>query len=257
MRHFLFSPEPRRRGRSPHRWLLAGIILLLVGLVAAAPALAQEEESADLSGIVTLNGEVAPDGVGLVFTGSDGVECSRSTTVGDGAYQATLSDECDVGGELTVTIAATGTIAADAITYEGSGQVVNIPFDDLSESALLELGVITAGVEEVVQEQVAEQVTKELTEQGQSALITGVTLVVVLVVAILGGFALLMIMVIRAREEKGKNPDFRFQIEGMVLVMVVLAVIILGVTEKIGQEGLVSVLAAIAGYAAGKQSSTN
>ena len=66
-----------------------------------------------------------------------------------------------------------------------------------------------------------------------------------------------MITVIRAREEKGKNPDFRFQIEGMVLVLVVLAVIILGVTEQIGQEGLVSVLAAIAGYAAGKQSSTN
>ncbi len=66
-----------------------------------------------------------------------------------------------------------------------------------------------------------------------------------------------MITVIRAREEKRKNPDFRFQIEGMVLVLVVLAVIILGVTEKIGQEGLVSVLAAIAGYAAGKQSSTN
>ena len=34
--------------------------------------------------------------------------------------------------------------------------------------------------------------------------------------------------------------------------VVVLAVIILGVTEKIGQEGLVSVLAAIAGYGAGK-----
>lgn len=40
-------------------------------------------------------------------------------------------------------------------------------------------------------------------------------------------------------------------------MVLVPAVIILGVTEKIGQEGLVSVPAAIAVYAAGKQSSTN
>lgn len=253
MRRFTFSGslfDHPGRGLRRARWFLT--ILLVVG-PAAAPALAQQD-AADLSGIVTLNGEVAPDGLGLVFVGPDGTECSRSTTVGDGVYEAVISEECAVDVELTVTIAASGDAATEVIVYEGTGQVANIAFEDLAESTLLELGVVTAEVEGVVQEQVAEQVTKELTEQGQVALLTGGTLLTVLVIAIGGGLSLLMIMVIRAREKAGENPDFRLQIEGMVLVMVVLAVIILGVTEKIGQEGLVSVLAAIAGYAAGRRS---
>ncbi len=111
MRHFFSSIElgdHRSRRRLLHRWWSLGVVVLLVGLVVVGPALAEEHESADLSGIVTLNGEIAPDGVGLLFTGSDGVECSRSTTVGDGAYQATISDDCAAGVELTVTIAAAG-----------------------------------------------------------------------------------------------------------------------------------------------------
>ena len=50
--------------------------------------------------------------------------------------------------------------------------------------------------------------------------------------------------------------SYRRQIEGMVMVLVVVAVILLGVKEKIGEEGLVSVLAAIAGYAVGRATST-
>ncbi len=71
MRHFFSSTEladHRSRTRLLHRWWLLGVVVLLVGLAAAGPALAQEDEPSDLSGIVTLNGEVAPDGIGLLLT---------------------------------------------------------------------------------------------------------------------------------------------------------------------------------------------
>ena len=42
--------------------------------------------------------------------------------------------------------------------------------------------------------------------------------------------------------------DYRSQIQGLILVLVLVAVIVLGIAEKIGDQGLVSILAAIAGY---------
>jgi hypothetical protein len=66
------------------------------------------------------------------------------------------------------------------------------------------------------------------------------------------GLLALMVLVRRGGGDNAQEGMFRCQIEGMILMMVVVAVILLGVTEKIGQEGLVSVLAAITGYAVGR-----
>ena len=55
-----------------------------------------------------------------------------------------------------------------------------------------------------------------------------------------------------AQDTSSEEVSYRRQIEGMVLVMVIVAIIMLGVIDKIGDEGLVSVLAAIVGYTLGR-----
>lgn len=53
-------------------------------------------------------------------------------------------------------------------------------------------------------------------------------------------------------EREAQELTYRRQIEGMVLILVIVAIIILGITEKVSDEGLISVLAAIVGYCAGR-----
>lgn len=100
-------------------------------------------------------------------------------------------------------------------------------------------------------------------------LIRGQTLLILLLTVIVGGILLLGLMVCArawsrkpatgqgavADQDKEYEGTYKRQIEGIILVMVVVAIILLGVTDKIGQEGLVSVLAAITGYAVGRAAS--
>jgi hypothetical protein len=214
---------------------------------------------------VTLNGEPAPSGVGIVIAvlDADGMietECARTTTVEGGSYAVALSSECS-GKTVQFLLAAREDIEGATIDFEGPGQVQNVDFGDLSEELLSEFGVGGVAVSGAVEDAVVEA----LKEKGEQPLIEATQLWWIMFTAIMGAFALLAYMVQRRGEamklfiEKGIDTDkvegpFKRQIEAMVLVMVVLSVIILGVTEKIGEEGLVSVLAAIAGYGVGRAS---
>lgn len=83
----------------------------------------------------------------------------------------------------------------------------------------------------------------------QRPLISGKRLNGLLTLVVIFGIALLALMVFR---KLGDEAHSRPVIAGMVLVMVVVAVIILGVSGKITEEGLSAILAAIVGYAAGR-----
>jgi hypothetical protein len=84
-------------------------------------------------------------------------------------------------------------------------------------------------------------------------LIQDVSLFVLLLVVVILGVFLLALIALRISGTQTKNHvQYRPLIEGMVLVMVVVCLTILGVAGKITAEGLASVLAAIVGYAVGR-----
>lgn len=105
-------------------------------------------------------------------------------------------------------------------------------------------------------EEAAREATQQLQQEDQS-LVTGANLFWLLVVVVLCGTTLLFMTVLRTRPSHAGPGPFRSQVEGMVLSMVVIAVIVLGVTGKLTDEGLASVLAAIVGYAVGRSASTD
>jgi hypothetical protein len=89
------------------------------------------------------------------------------------------------------------------------------------------------------------------TPNPESPLIIGDTLVFLLGAVAIAGVLLLGLMVWRLGG--GTVPaDMRSLVEGMVLVMVTVAVIILDAAGKVTQEGLAPVLAATVGYAGGR-----
>jgi len=85
-------------------------------------------------------------------------------------------------------------------------------------------------------------------------LIEGRDLLVLLIVV--SGLALLllawMVWISPKLENAGDGSTYVTMIQGMVLVTVVVAVILLGVSGKITEEGLSTILAAIVGFAVGK-----
>ncbi len=86
-------------------------------------------------------------------------------------------------------------------------------------------------------------------------LIEGTDLLYLLIVV--SGLALMLLAWMVWVTRKGNTGDREthiVMIHGMVLVTVVVAVILLGVSGKITEEGLATILAAIVGFAAGKSS---
>jgi hypothetical protein len=87
-------------------------------------------------------------------------------------------------------------------------------------------------------------------------LIEGTDLLFLLIVV--SGLALLllgwMVWISRDLGDEGNGETYVAMIQGMVLVTVVVAVILLGVSGKITEEGLATILAAIVGFAVGKTS---
>ncbi len=232
--------------------LLAALLTLGLTLGTAGAALAQE--GPQVQGAVTFDGQAGPAGIGLILLGTDGdttSECGRTTTVAGGQFTAVLASlpGCAPGDELQIKLAGFPEVegALAAVPVSDAEAAVAAEFTDLSPALLAEFGLAGIGVSEAVND----AVDAALAERGEQPLVEAGKLTLLLALAIAGVLMLLGLMVwVRYRGTSNgiDGLPFRRQIEGMVLVMVVLAVIILGVTEKIGQEGLVSVLAAIAGY---------
>jgi hypothetical protein len=90
-------------------------------------------------------------------------------------------------------------------------------------------------------------------------LITGDNLLILLIVVVAGAMILLGLMAYATlvREVTGNREEFLPLVQGMVLVTVVVAVILLGISGKVTEEGLATILAAIVGFAVGRATTGN
>jgi hypothetical protein len=79
-------------------------------------------------------------------------------------------------------------------------------------------------------------------------LLTEEKLTVIVLTMIISSTLILALLMYRVKP----GIDVRKQTEAMILVAVITAIIILGVTAKIGSDGLISVLAAILGWTAAR-----
>ena len=112
---------------------------------------------------------------------------------------------------------------------------ISADFTGLSDVELQRLG-ITATVE---------------SGDGQQAepLLEKTTLTIILLTVIVVTAMVLMVLMFKAASG---NADVKKQTEAMILVGVIIAIILLGVTGKVGSDGLVSVLAGIVGWTAAR-----
>jgi hypothetical protein len=206
--------------------------------------------------VVTLNGELAPTGILVTVEDAEGTRCGDFVT-GEGAtFELILASECRPGVEVRFRL-DTGDTSSTQVSVPSAeeAQPIVVEFVELSTTDLQALGVVAADEEGPV-----------VGETPPSPPLTGRDLYVVVLGAILPALGLLFLMawLMGRPPKKDTNVDtndrkighFRRQIEGLILVMVVLAIILLGVTDKIGSDGLVSVLAAIVGYTIGRQGRT-
>jgi hypothetical protein len=223
------------------------------GLVLFAPPVQEAyADHATLSGLLTLNTKPAPPNV-QVTARSQETECGTFATGEGGAYEFVVPEECGEGTAITFALTATGDQAPTPVTVDAGEQIADIAFEGLSLESLQAIGA---------EEPPPEVITLP------SAPLTGRDLYAVTLIAVIPAMILLLIMVLKASpgrkgpENQHDSParparvvrsDYRSQVEGMILVTVVLAVILLGVTDKIGSDGLVSVLAAIVGYTLGRE----
>jgi hypothetical protein len=212
------------------------------------------EDARRIEGLVTVNGDPAPAGIRVTVSLAEDEETTCGDFVtGGGAttFQLILPDVCGPGSVAQFRVDTGDQSEAEVeITEERRAFSTTVDFQ-LSASDLTSLGVSPDGASGVA--------------VVSSNPLTGMDLYVVVFVTVLPAIFLLGVMVLmvglnnRGHSTEGDSSEasrqrgnYRSQIEGMVLVMVVLAVILLGVTDKIGSDGLVSVLAAIVGYTVGR-----
>ncbi|PKB78677.1 MAG: hypothetical protein BZY88_17200 [SAR202 cluster bacterium Io17-Chloro-G9] len=267
----------------------AALVLILVGVVLATQIASadhgNDKDHVILSGTVNLtvksDNVPAPAGIEIfAYLEKHDNKCGDAITQEAGAYSLEIAAAC-ADGTVSFAILATGDSADSTLSMptESKEEDLDIVFSSLSfDVARLmpskDVWDHIAKQQAFLRSQQASQdqrvadttesdkglevIAKALSEETPSKpLIDGQSLLILLLVVVVLGILLLTIMVVGRiiGELLGATMNqsaFRQQIEGMVLVMVIVAVILLGVTEKIGEEGLVSVLAAIAGYAIGR-----
>lgn len=206
-------------------------------LVLTVPGTAHAVEITQLSGTVALNGGAAPSGQSITVQSEEGDVCG-DTPIGDGgSYSLELRALCMPGEIVQFFLgdSETGLLATEQIVLEGGAQQVDISF-------------ATNGV---VQQ--TDQVG-DIEEKRAESLIEHPYVFWLLLAVIVGAVLLLATMVRSYRALSGpqREGDYRRQVEGLVLLMVVVSITILGVTGKITPEGLTAVLGAITGYAIGQ-----
>lgn len=251
------------------------VVAFLIVAILGSSHTATAQTQASLEGTVTVNGELALADVELVAVLKDGTECGRATTETGGTYSMSLSRDCQVGKTLFFRPADTNDQATTTAVIEEGTQAVAIVFEGLSVKSLLAMGVVAPLTEEPPEEKVAERPLidgDKLFWLVLSISVGGMMLLAMMTQAKIPGAALGGRVVAKVfglggqtaagdeggepptggQQQKGSEPSFKHQIEGMVLILVIVAIIILGITEKIGDQGLVSVLAAIVGYAVGR-----
>lgn len=241
-----------------HRLLIAVVVGALV-VLGATPVSAATEEAATprtISGTVMIDGEPAAADTPITaeaVTETGTMVCGSTTVTDAGAFTLELADACSEGSAMRLLLADRGIEAKDQITVPGD----NVE-GELVRFETVAAGPGEAGVGQTLADAEAER-AKPVISDGGLIMLLGV--IAVMVVLFLAFIAYQWASAARG-DRTAANPVANLAqmvmvipqvlVEGMVLSLAIIAIVILGASAKLTSEGLVSVLAAIVGYAAGR-----
>jgi hypothetical protein len=260
--------------RAPRGMLVAMLCLVALG--------ASDGQDVILTGTITLNGTAAQQGVRVVARSADTQQdCGFAMAGLEGVYSMPLVSPCEPGTATTVILLAAPDAATLRIDALAARTETELAFTDLADDALSAVARDAAATG--TPGDVTDTPTTGETIDRPASLLSESNLFLLLIAIFGATIVLLGIMVVarwqvatqpfrtvRSIEEwpedrrvaweqvLSKQGDAsmrvfpRFLIEGLVLAMVVIALLVLGTAGRVTQEGLVSVLAAIVGYAAGR-----
>ena len=280
----------RLRGLGRARLWALTFLVCVVGLflVASLPAEgAQETSTIAIEGTVTINDKPAWVGVKVEVTNEDGEVCAVAELAEGGKYAVDLeAEKCKSGDQVVFRLKATGTRAAETVgvVMADQPQVIDVSFSVSPEEEVLlppRPGAASGPGEPSAVGTALVQQTSSVFDEVQLMLLG----LLIAASAVLIGMAVahyfetsrrykfLEAMLDRAARSEGDAEQLieavkleasdREQrsrvshtlVEGLVLTFVVIALVALGAAGKITQEGIVSVLAAMVGYAAGRAAS--
>ncbi len=223
------------------------LVAVVVTLSIAQPVAAQTSTTAadvavvEVKGVVTVDGVPLPSGVDLVFVSVDDetLECGAARTGANGRFEFAVAAGCAQQTAYVVQLSALDLSSESRYLIDPAVNQISADFTGLSDAELAKLGV-TATAESA---------------DGQQAepLLEKFTLTIILLAVIVVTAMVLMVLMFKAASG---NADVKKQTEAMILVGVIIAIILLGVTGKIGSDGLVSVLAGIVGWTAARATAT-
>jgi hypothetical protein len=197
-------------------------------------------ESIVVTGTASANGQKLPPGTSItVFVVNDAsneVTCGKLTT--------------ELGGEFTLTL-DTACLDDPSIAFRLEGINATAPSPAALTSDQSELTIDFAGLspEQLTRLNIAQAPATQETQQAQP-LISETSLTFILLTVIVSSAVVLMYLINTGRKENANSVQK--PTEALVLLAVITGVIILGVTGKIGSDGLISVLAAIVGWSAAR-----
>jgi hypothetical protein len=223
------------------RWMICGFGLMItvwscaIPAIAAAPSASEAATAATESpglrvgGVVTLNGQLAPAGVGLILLGAapESAICAETTTSDGGVFSVDVRAGCPEGTAYVIRLSELNVMATNDFVMDPRNTSITAAFTGLTEDQLATLGVPSTA--------------------GGEALLDGDALTDIMILVIMAA-AVALVYIVR----RGPGDDVSRQTEAIVLLAVVIAVIILGITAKISGDGLISVLSAIIGWTAGR-----
>ena len=260
----------------PRRALLflAAVVLLsaLPGYTARAATPSTDDPLREISGSVTIDG--APAETGTVLIGEALIEesvapihCGEATVENDGTFRMPLTDACEPGMAMRLRLADPGLEAKDQIeltSYDIDNALVRFERPTPADGAAA-ISATLADAEAAPSEPLIKD----------TALVLLLGLIATAAVTLLAFVSRQWVNV--ARSAAGIRPRDatselevrvaearlaqlsqlsavvpKVLIEGLVLALAIIAIVVLGASAKLTSEGLVSVLAAIVGYAAGR-----
>ena len=268
--------------------VLAFLVTSLIG-VGHTTFAQQEDETPAVGGVISINGDPGWAGIGLQIENSnttgDPVVCGDTTTSEGGSYRIEINEECAEGDTVVAVLTQLSERRASAdfvLAAPEGAQTSNFAFalqaEDLEElPPPPEVAPVVIPVDPVREAQ-ATSVFDEVRTLLIILLVAGTFVLVAMALALLQvsnrryDFLTKSIqemdstdtsqreflshaMQLESEVQQSRYKVFRWMVEGLVMSFVVIAVIALGAAGKVEAQGIVSVLAAMVGYAAGRSTS--
>ena len=245
-----------------------------------------EEASVQIEGSVQINDKPAWEGINVEVTEVASSEtCGTGTLLEGGRFTLELSQPCISGSEVQLRLPAADKPATSTATIPADPTAEQLSLSFQLSPAELELlvpppgraGTGEGGATETALVQQTESVFDQVQLMLISLLIAGAVVLIVIVTVYWGEARRRYAFrgdLIKQLADRDVSPEvwaeaaklesdnserrsnvFRYLVEGLVMSFVVIALVALGAAGKITQEGIVSVLAAMVGYAAGRATS--